>query len=467
MRQEKNIFKNIYIKNSAYNRMSICFEYMEKHDVQFLDIMNYSRNEFRPVFNLADLEEIFMPDYGYVSCDGSPGIKEIIKKFELHNILRNKLFPKNIACNLIEKCSVGIASGVTGVINGILFTILQTKHAKRIRMPEIIISRPNYPIFEEIAKQYNFKLKIINTNKDQLYLPTFDKIRKNTNKNTIAIFIIHPNNPFFTSYQNKDTLVKLTKYCQKNKIYLITDTIYQNLNFSNHQIIEPLSLSKNSNYLLKIYGPSKDSPFFNGLRIGYYIGDSAIAEKFHTYCLNSSLCPNSIGQLVLGFDLYLRLIISEKKFRTANNKTVLLQNLLPFSNCKKITEIFKKIKNKKIISNYQLNTSYNNLKIKNRLIKLSKIINKTKFIRVISNMSCGNALMCKIDFEYPGDDIDFFLDLIKNKSVGIFPGSIFGMPIKKGNVTFRLTIIHDSEKEIIKGINKIEAFLCNFKKFRH
>ena len=78
-------------------------------------------------------------------------------------------------------------------------------------------------------------------------------------------------------------------------------------------------------------------------------------------------------------------------------------------------------------------------------------------------MDIGNVIFIRVNPDYfEGSEHDFFEFLFSKTGLGITPGNVFGMPQKKGEAWFRITIIHAKESEILKNLQRIEECLLKY-----
>src|SRR5207249_4924761 len=96
--------------------------------------------------------------------------------------------------------------------------------------------------------------------------------------------------------------------CQARETFLIADNIYQDTLWEPGQVNpEILAFSQRPDYLIKVFGLSKDRPGAAGLRTGYFIGDARVKEGFFYYSSIQYNTPNSLSRCVLAVDLLFRL----------------------------------------------------------------------------------------------------------------------------------------------------------------
>ena len=128
-----------------------------------------------------------------------------------------------------------------------------------------------------ILASNNVKPKEINLDKENLILD-FQKLKKRINFRTKAIIINSPHNPTGKMLSGSD-FKKLEQILKKYpKCFLITDEIYEKLNFSGKKHISPASLKSIKNRTITINGFSK-SFSMTGWRIGYCLANQNIINK--------------------------------------------------------------------------------------------------------------------------------------------------------------------------------------------
>jgi aspartate aminotransferase len=197
----------------------------------------------------------------YSSPEGIYGLrKEISKKLKKEN---------NIIAKLDE---IIVTSGSKMALTLVLMSLLNKKD-------EIIYISPCYTSYlpQIILSNNEVRIKKISLDK-KTYLINFKRLKKIINKNTKAILINYPHNPTgqILEYNQLKELEKLMlKY---KKCYLISDEIYEKLNFSKIKSLSPSSLKSIHKRVVTINGFSK-AYSMTGWRIGYCHANKQIIKN--------------------------------------------------------------------------------------------------------------------------------------------------------------------------------------------
>ncbi|MCL4349843.1 MAG: pyridoxal phosphate-dependent aminotransferase [Candidatus Thermoplasmatota archaeon] len=157
---------------------------------------------------------------------------------------------------------------------------------------EIIIPEPYYLSYPEIAKIYGIKPVTVESNDD--FSLNIDNIKSAITPKTRAVIISNPSNPtgkVFTPDQFKE----LQRLCIENKIYLITDQIYEELVFEG-QVQDPLELDPELHNTIILSGFSK-SHAMTGWRIGYMVASTDVINASDKFQQQTITCAPSISQM--------------------------------------------------------------------------------------------------------------------------------------------------------------------------
>jgi aspartate aminotransferase len=188
--------------------------------------------------------------------------------------LRKKIADSLISSNNIQvkPDNIIITPGAKQAIFFALMSILKPGD-------EIINITPSYVSYNPCIKIAEPKSCIIEIplNKKDLSVP-IEEIKKAVTPKTKAILLNSPNNPTgkIFSYEEIETIVNIAK---KYKIFIISDEIYNLLNYSGEKTISPASFKEVEDLIITINGFSK-AYSMTGWRIGYAVFPEKLREKF-------------------------------------------------------------------------------------------------------------------------------------------------------------------------------------------
>jgi aspartate/methionine/tyrosine aminotransferase len=433
-----------------------------------MDHMNFDADIFPPAITLTEIEKAVHFEPGYASPDGLVELGPLIRDLELTRL--NHVAPKREKLNttLAKKAGLGAAHGCTNVMSGLLNSI--PKLPKKIfprqsNQPEIILTLPNYTVYlAQISNMSGLvKPRFIRATRKNNFLPTFEQIRKQTTKKTAAIVITYPNNPAQSTYEGEaiDDLKKTVGFCQKEGIFLIVDNIYQDeLYPQNRKHAEIFSLTNKTDYIIKVFGPSKDTTFFAGYRCGYWFGDPRIQNTYQYYISATENTLSTVSMLMFAWDMLFRSRRLARKPISINDMQLLNTGLFGWGRPFDAKKLFKNLKRMRLYEKYNKRIDKADAKMEKTNKKVTEFVSKSEYFSDYVNQQIGNVFLIKVNPKYfKGNDDEFFHMLIKKGGYAILPGNVFGIPKKKGNVWFRITLIHDTCKNIIKGLKGIEEFL--------
>ncbi len=304
--------------------------------------------------------------------------------------LRDKIAEKYE--NKINKNNVIITIAKFGIYLS-LFSIFK-------RSGEVIVLDPYYPSYPNMISMVNMKTRIIKTNSD--FSINFDALENSINKRTGAIIINSPNNPTGRVYSKKD-LRKIAEIAEENRIYVISDEIYENYVYNDefHSMLEFIDLKR-----LFLVNSFSKSYSMAGWRIGFVISHENNIKKIDLLQQNTITCASSISQYAA------------------------IKALEDHSTQKLLREKFKK-----------------------RMENVIKILNECDKLNVIKPQ--GSI------YVFPGYNVKIGSEkianrLLKEKNVFVVPGISFG---SMGEYHFRISLGSEDEK-LEEGSKRIVEFFC-------
>ena len=328
---------------------------------------------------------------GYTKYSNFNGIFELRKHLSKKLIIENKIqsSPDQIIITAGSKQACAFA----------LMALLKPRD-------EVICFNPCYVSYIPQIKlaEPKCKIKILDLNKSDFKI-NFDLLKKSINNKTKIIIINSPNNPT-GSMLSKNDFIQISNLIKNKKIYLISDEIYEKLNFGKNKHFSPGSIKEISEKVITINGFSKVFAM-TGWRLGYLSANKEIVDKI-----------SIINQHI-----------------NSNTNTFIQKGAVNSYNInKKFIEKFRK-----------------DLKIKSKYLNL--ILNQKYHCNLIMPEGGFFAFLDISSMNILSDE--FAYNLLKKYNVAVTPGIIFG---KNWNKYIRISMSTDL-KEFKKGIDLLGKFI--------
>ncbi len=284
--------------------------------IHLIDNVNFNGQVFPHAIDPRSVLGLYPLEPGYTTLDASFEMGSVIRHLEATRLAiaepgRAKTFQRWMAL-----AGVGVSnSGCTGAIHQVVTALLDLPREKFPRQnlaPEIVVPLPCYSVFPIQMGHFHGRVKpswVVSRREDD-FMPRFADIRAAVNDRTIAIMLPYPANPSMATYEGArlDDLRSTIRFCQENGIFLIADNIFQDMLFpaSERRFEEVFLHAEGIEGIVKIYGPSKDVPFFGGYRMGYWIGDPRLMKGFRAAAGVSNTGVNTLSLILFAFHLYFR-----------------------------------------------------------------------------------------------------------------------------------------------------------------
>lgn len=170
-----------------------------------------------------------------------------------------------------------------------LFQVLLNKE------DEVIIPTPYWVSYPEQVKLAEGNPVIVATDEENDFKLTKAELEKSITRKTKALIINSPSNPSGIIY-SKEELKQIGEVCLKHDIIIISDEIYEKLNYTDeaHESIASIN-PELKNQTVVINGVSK-SHAMTGWRIGYAAGNKQIIKAMTNLASHSTSNPTSIAQ---------------------------------------------------------------------------------------------------------------------------------------------------------------------------
>lgn len=246
-----------------------------------LDVVNFAAGEpdfdtpeYIKIAAIKALQEGFTK---YTPSSGIPELKAAIqKKLKSDNNLDYE--PNQIVVSCGAKHS--------------LFNIIQVLVDKG---DEVLIPSPYWVSYLEMVKFAQGKPVIVKTDEKDSFKLDAKTFAKNISKKTKLLILNSPSNPAGYVY-SKEELSEIAEIAVKNKIFIVSDEIYEKLIYGKNKHISIASLNKKIYELTFVVNGVSKAYSMTGWRIGYLAGDKRIVEATAKLQDHSTSNPCSISQ---------------------------------------------------------------------------------------------------------------------------------------------------------------------------
>ncbi len=248
---------------------------------QGVDIINFSVGE--PDFDTpqhikeAAYDAIRNGFTKYTAVDGIPELKKaIIQKFREDTGLDYK--PTEVMVSTGGKqCLYNIFQAIVDDGDEVIIPVPYW-----VSYPPIVELAGGMPVYLPSEPENGFALDI-------------DKLKSLINYRTKAIILNSPSNPTGMVYSAEE-LMEIAKIAIENKIFIVTDDIYDAIRFDGKGFENPLSvLPESRDWVIMVNGVSKTCAM-TGWRIGFMGGPEQVVKACSKIQSQSTSNPNSIAQ---------------------------------------------------------------------------------------------------------------------------------------------------------------------------
>ncbi len=213
----------------------------------------------------------------YTPSTGTPELKKAIQeKFKKDNNL-------NYTCEQII-----VSSGAKHCLFNIVLAVVDEGD-------EVIVPVPYWVSYPEMVKAAGGIARFVTAQAGNDFKLAADELKKAINKRTRLLILNSPSNPAGCVYR-KEELEEIAEICVKNKIYIISDEIYEKLIYDELRHISIAGLSNEACRLtFTVNGVSK-AYAMTGWRIGYFAGPLDVVNAIKNLQDHSTSNPCSISQ---------------------------------------------------------------------------------------------------------------------------------------------------------------------------
>jgi aspartate aminotransferase len=245
-----------------------------------LDIISFAAGEpdFDTPLNIKEAAKKAI-DAGftkYCPVSGTPDLK---------NAIINKFQKDNGAAYVPEQIIVSCGAKHS------LFNLFEALLEKG---DELLIPAPYWVSYPDMAALAGARAKVIKTKQSDGFKLRPEQLRKAITKRTKAIVINSPSNPCGTAYTRAE-LKELCDICVENKIFIISDEIYEKLIYDGFEFASVSGLSPEIKENSVIVNGVSKAYSMTGWRIGYAAGPKEIISAMTTIQSQSTSNPASIS----------------------------------------------------------------------------------------------------------------------------------------------------------------------------
>jgi aspartate aminotransferase len=252
-------------------------------------------------------------DVRYAPADGLPDLKKAIIRYTEEHY--NKLVePENIIAS----------SGAKQSILNVLYAVLEPKD-------EVIFPAPYWVSYPEMAKLAG-GVPVVITPEDGTFHPRIEEIARAVGSYTKVIILNSPNNPSGAMY-SRDFVADVVALCERKKLWLIMDDIYNRLVFDSKTAANVYELAKDdteSSRLVVVQGVSKMYAM-TGFRVGWAIANRELVNAMTNIQAHQTSGPSTPSQwAAIGALNGVQSTINNLRMTLQNNRDVMLERLKAF-----------------------------------------------------------------------------------------------------------------------------------------
>lgn len=213
----------------------------------------------------------------YTPTTGTPELKKSIsEKFKHDNSLE------------YSPAQIIVSCGAKHSIFNSLYVLLNP-------LDEVLIPSPYWVSYPEMVNLLGAVPRFVKTSEKNSFKVTVDDLKQHSGGKTKLLILNSPSNPVGCVY-NRDELKKIAEFCVKNKIFVISDEIYEKLIYDGQEHISIASFGSSIYDLTVTVNGLSKSFSMTGWRIGYLGAPQDIASAIAKLQDHTTSCPTSISQ---------------------------------------------------------------------------------------------------------------------------------------------------------------------------
>ena len=266
---------------------------------------------------LSSAAKLSSGDVKYTPSDGLPSLKKAIIRYTEENYDR-----------LVAPENVIVSAGAKQSLYNILFSIINPQD-------EVIILAPYWVSCPEMVKMV-YGVPVIIVPEDGSFHPRLEDIERAVSPSTRAIIVNSPNNPSGTVY-SPEFIAQIVEFCERKKIYLIMDDIYQKLVFDGNKAAPAYQFTRKdveSTMVIVVNGVSKLYGM-TGFRIGWVVTNRKLVQVMNNVQAQTTSCTSIVLQAAAEGALNgLQSAVESLRLTIENNRNVTMQELKSFKGIK-------------------------------------------------------------------------------------------------------------------------------------
>lgn len=268
---------------------------------------------------LSSVAKITEGNVKYTPPDGTPSLKKAIIRYMEENYDK-VVSPENVI----------VSAGAKQSLYNILFSIVNPQD-------EVIILAPHWVSYPEMVKMV-YGVPVIITPEDGTFYPRMEDIELAVSSYTKAIIINSPNNPSGVIFSD-EFLAEIVDFCERKKIYLIMDDIYQKLVFDGKRATPAYEFTNKdleSSMIIVVNGVSKLYGM-TGFRVGWVVANKRLVDVMTNIQAQTTSCTSVVLQSAAeGALTGMQSVVENLRLTFQNNRNVIMQELKTFSDIKVI-----------------------------------------------------------------------------------------------------------------------------------
>jgi len=253
-------------------------------------------------------------DIKYTPPDGTPSLKKSII-----------CYTEDYYNRIIEPENVIVSAGAKQSIFNILYSILNPQD-------EVLLFAPYWVSYPEMVKMC-YGIPVILTPEDGSFIPRMHEIEAAVTSYTRAIILNSPNNPSGAVFP-QELVAEIVDFCERKKIYLITDDIYHQLVFDDMRATPAYEFTTKSvedSMIIAVNGVAKTYGM-TGFRIGWVVANRELVGVMTNVQSQITSCTSVLLQAAAEGALNgMQSVVENLRLTFQNNRDIMMQELKTFN----------------------------------------------------------------------------------------------------------------------------------------